>query len=290
MGGLTPTKRTPKSKSNVVSVSDIGAALGGSVDALKSIYNTEDEHVQKFLKGMNNNNKSAKKRGRDEDEDGKVKQKEVGTKGPSATKGKSAEKVTKKAEKEEGSKKKLSRGEMIRNLFNSTMNAAATADKVQKPAPKKLAAARKLDFEAEKGDKGKTRRQLEEEEIADGDADEEEEEDVKRPEEEEEEGDGDEDGEEYKPEKTDSEQEDEEQTRDGNYVPYTSPNRPAPKRRRGKVPFSEQEVVNLRAGVRRFGIGSWKKILDYYDFEPRRTSVDLKDKWRNLEKKGIAWL
>jgi hypothetical protein len=41
----------------------------------------------------------------------------------------------------------------------------------------------------------------------------------------------------------------------------------------------------LRAGVRRFGVGKWKHILTAYPFNSRRSSVDLKDKWRNILKK-----
>jgi hypothetical protein len=41
----------------------------------------------------------------------------------------------------------------------------------------------------------------------------------------------------------------------------------------------------LRAGVLRFGVGKWKHILTAYPFNVRRSSVDLKDKWRNIMKK-----
>jgi hypothetical protein len=44
-----------------------------------------------------------------------------------------------------------------------------------------------------------------------------------------------------------------------------------------------QEVNTLIKGVVKFGEGRWAEILNHYDFEDR-TSVDLKDKWRNLKK------
>eukprot|EP00762_Andalucia_godoyi_P006048 ANDGO_00359.mRNA.1 hypothetical protein len=47
--------------------------------------------------------------------------------------------------------------------------------------------------------------------------------------------------------------------------------------------FTEQEIANLLDGVARFGKGNWRAILDTYEFLDRST-VDLKDKWRNLEK------
>jgi hypothetical protein len=48
--------------------------------------------------------------------------------------------------------------------------------------------------------------------------------------------------------------------------------------------WSEEEVQNLKAGVARFGAGKWKTILSFYNFN-NRTTVDLKDKWRNLCKR-----
>lgn len=38
----------------------------------------------------------------------------------------------------------------------------------------------------------------------------------------------------------------------------------------------------LLGGVRTFGPGSWKKILARFPFHEKRTSVDLKDKYRNI--------
>ena len=54
---------------------------------------------------------------------------------------------------------------------------------------------------------------------------------------------------------------------------------------RGRRRFSEQEVMNLIEGIRRFG-RDWRKILTNYEFEDR-SNVDLKDKARNLEKLGL---
>eukprot|EP00794_Sanderia_malayensis_P018994 gene18994-20905_t len=46
--------------------------------------------------------------------------------------------------------------------------------------------------------------------------------------------------------------------------------------------FSDDEVKWLKAGVKKYGVGRWTKILDNYPFKDR-TSVNLKDKWRNLK-------
>jgi len=52
------------------------------------------------------------------------------------------------------------------------------------------------------------------------------------------------------------------------------------KRRR----WSDEEVEYLVEGIRLFGVGSWKDILNNFPFGDR-TYVDLKDKFRNLRKK-----
>ncbi|PSR95017.1 Telomeric repeat-binding factor like [Actinidia chinensis var. chinensis] len=88
-------------------------------------------------------------------------------------------------------------------------------------------------------------------------------------------------------------------------VPEGSPNRgrrlhlPTPKRRlvsplkkhvnmnyakRRKVKkWSTIEEDTLRTGVKKFGTGNWKVILNSYrDVFEERTEVDLKDKWRNM--------
>ena len=37
-------------------------------------------------------------------------------------------------------------------------------------------------------------------------------------------------------------------------------------------------------GVQRFGMGQWALILQNYEFDPSRSGVDLKDKYRNMTK------
>ena len=56
--------------------------------------------------------------------------------------------------------------------------------------------------------------------------------------------------------------------------------------RRPSTPWTDDEVDCLREGVRRFGIGQWALILgnDAGRFNTCRSQVDLKDKWRNLER------
>lgn len=55
-------------------------------------------------------------------------------------------------------------------------------------------------------------------------------------------------------------------------------------RREWYLRFSECEQSMLLDGVKRFGAGSWKKILCTYEFHWKRTAVDLKDKYRNILK------
>lgn len=57
---------------------------------------------------------------------------------------------------------------------------------------------------------------------------------------------------------------------------------PKPLRRKRK-PWSNIEEDTLRKGVKKYGAGNWKFILNMYsDIFDDRTAVDLKDKWRNL--------
>ncbi|XP_037338441.2 telomeric repeat binding factor a [Pungitius pungitius] len=53
-----------------------------------------------------------------------------------------------------------------------------------------------------------------------------------------------------------------------------------------KRKWSEDETNNLKAGVKRFGEGSWSQIKAYYSFEDR-TNVNLKDRWRTLKKSNL---
>lgn len=56
-----------------------------------------------------------------------------------------------------------------------------------------------------------------------------------------------------------------------------------------KRPWTSEEEKILTAGVKRYGDGGWAQILQDDYFGPMlegRTGVNLKDKWRNLKKKG----
>lgn len=55
----------------------------------------------------------------------------------------------------------------------------------------------------------------------------------------------------------------------------------------GRVFWTDREIMCLKKGVQEDGLrGQWAEILARYPFQDCRTSVDLKDKWRNLEKYG----
>lgn len=61
------------------------------------------------------------------------------------------------------------------------------------------------------------------------------------------------------------------------------------KRGRQKKNWSELEVEALKSGVRKYGEGHWKTILQKKkDVLYARTGVDLKDKWRNLVKSNFV--
>lgn len=47
--------------------------------------------------------------------------------------------------------------------------------------------------------------------------------------------------------------------------------------------WTDKETKWLKDGVKTYGEGNWAVILDAYNFVGR-TSVHLKDKWRNLQK------
>ena len=59
-----------------------------------------------------------------------------------------------------------------------------------------------------------------------------------------------------------------------------------PKARRPRTPWSRDEVAALELGVSTLGEGHWGIVLERYAarFHSRRTDVDLKDKWRNLQR------
>lgn len=55
----------------------------------------------------------------------------------------------------------------------------------------------------------------------------------------------------------------------------------------GRVFWTDREIMYLKKGVQEDGLrGQWAEILARYPFQDCRSSVDLKDKWRNLEKLG----
>lgn len=52
-----------------------------------------------------------------------------------------------------------------------------------------------------------------------------------------------------------------------------------PKAAKTRKKWSEEETADLVKGVSKFGIGSWKKILQHPDYNfNSRTAVDLKDR------------
>ena len=59
-----------------------------------------------------------------------------------------------------------------------------------------------------------------------------------------------------------------------------------PRARRPRTPWSRDEVAALELGVSTLGEGHWGVILERYAarFHSRRTDVDLKDKWRNMQR------
>lgn len=55
---------------------------------------------------------------------------------------------------------------------------------------------------------------------------------------------------------------------------------------RTRLPFTEEEKDKLRLAVSHYG-HQWSRIRRDFEFGCRRTSVDLKDKWRNMQKVSL---
>lgn len=64
-----------------------------------------------------------------------------------------------------------------------------------------------------------------------------------------------------------------------------------PKALKNRNRWSDEETDRLIRGVAQFGVGHWKEIRDFWQL-PQRSTVDLKDKWRNLTKwkNGGDWV
>ena len=50
--------------------------------------------------------------------------------------------------------------------------------------------------------------------------------------------------------------------------------------------WTEADDEKLRAGVKKYGAGRWAVILRNTDFNQNWTNINLKDRWRNIEKKS----
>jgi hypothetical protein len=61
----------------------------------------------------------------------------------------------------------------------------------------------------------------------------------------------------------------------------------SPEERKKHCKWTKDEEDALERGVKEFGTGKWAKILSVHAdaFNPKRTGVDLKDKWRTLSRK-----
>lgn len=92
----------------------------------------------------------------------------------------------------------------------------------------------------------------------------------------------------------DDEELDEDCSEDGIQGTLFSGRQRKPGFRRTPLPWTKQEELALKEGVKRFSHNGswgfqWKRILQFGQgrFDPTRTDVDLKDKWRNLVK-GVS--
>ncbi|KAK4780177.1 hypothetical protein SAY87_016283 [Trapa incisa] len=63
------------------------------------------------------------------------------------------------------------------------------------------------------------------------------------------------------------------------------------RRRKHHIPWTQPEVMKLIEGISQLGVGRWSKIKKLlFSSSKHRTSVDLKDKWRNLVKASCTQL
>ena len=68
----------------------------------------------------------------------------------------------------------------------------------------------------------------------------------------------------------------------------TAPNAPERKKRLARRPPGRRMTTGDGQQLALYTTNMWANILEKYPFDPKRTNVDLKDKWRNMEKAGIA--
>lgn len=63
----------------------------------------------------------------------------------------------------------------------------------------------------------------------------------------------------------------------------TTPSHPEPKKRKRNRRWTDEETKDLFRGIAKFGIGSWKKILNHEEYHFNyRSAVDLKDRFRTV--------
>jgi len=55
---------------------------------------------------------------------------------------------------------------------------------------------------------------------------------------------------------------------------------------RKRVRWSLEETDQLLMGIKEFGCGKWKEIKDQFQFHPTRRPIDLKDRWRTLQRQA----
>lgn len=61
------------------------------------------------------------------------------------------------------------------------------------------------------------------------------------------------------------------------------------KKRRSRIPYSEEEINNLVEGVNNIG-KFWGQILATYEFHPSRTAIDLMEKYKRLKVSDYIFL